>query len=119
MSGRCLMGVGMRDRLLVRFLAQKLMIIHRLEVESVNPRWLSNVDWVSKIRKRFNLNPDDLPDTTIINWKAGGTQSQCWLKEIPVVRNNWLCSYLGFSPDNPKWLAASVPEFIEFYKSLR
>lgn len=102
----------------VKYLAQKLILIHNLEKARVCPRWKTNVDWVVQVRLFHFLSEDAFPDTTLSNWKAGGTCPNCWNKEVDGQRNVWLCQFLGIDPHCDDWLLSDMDGFVEFYASL-
>ena len=107
-----------REKILVRMLAQKLIFIHNFEKRRSFPRWQTNVDWVVKIRKFNSLSVADFPDTVIINWKAGGTTNICWEKQIHIQRNEWFCSFLGIDPESKIWCNSNIEAFQSFYLKL-
>lgn len=108
-----------KNRVLVRYLAQKLIMIHDLEKKSEFPRWKTNIDWVRQLRRFHGIETWMFPDTTIINWKQGGTSHECWNKEIPNIKNSWFCQFLGFSSEMSPWRNGSLDEFSEFYRELQ
>lgn len=99
----------------IKYLAQKLVVIHNLEKMRDCPRWKTNVDWVVQIRKHHSLTDMAFPDTTLNNWKAGGTSPTCWNKKVNSHRNVWLCQFLGIDPHCDNWLSSDVKTFIVFY----
>lgn len=99
----------------VRMLAQKLIFIHNTEKQCRFPRWRTNVDWCVKIRKFNSLAYEDYPDTTIVNWKAGGTINVCWKKQVHVSRNEWFCHFLGINPESATWCDSDLEEFQSYY----
>ena len=111
--------VARQPKVFVRMLAQKLIFIHNAEKVQEDPRWRTNIDWVVKVREFNSISEMQFPDTTITNWKAGGTHDICWEKRINSARNLWLCRYLGIDHNGTTWRFSDMKDFSEFYTAFR